>query len=226
MKKHLLVGCSFTDPIWQDVTPWSSYYNENYNQSYIIAKAGMGWAGICTEAFIHAQKLDFEHCVIMLPTLWRMDIEVNQEGTICNAMVDVLEDNKVTIPATRKWLCSGGLNYEKLKGTELKIIEMMYKYKGFLPLLREHVLKLKLLISYLKTRNIQYTITAIQDPMHQLTGLDYINDDVIELLDSVEYKDWLRFNGKFIDKFIGHINHPTTREHTLIGDYIWQNRLT
>ena len=51
-------------------------------------------------------------------------------------------------------------------------------------------------------------------------------DDVIELLDSVEYKDWLRFNGKFIDKFIGHNKHPTTREHTLIGDYIWQNRLT
>ena len=226
MKKHLLVGCSFTDPQWQDDIPWSSYYDKKYCNSYIIAAAGIGWAGICTEAYIHAQKLDFEHCIIMLPTLWRMDIELDHEGLICNSMVHVLENDKEVITATRKWLCSGGLNYKKLKGTEFKIIDMMYKYKGFLPLLREHVLKLKLLISYLKTRNIKYTITAIQDPMHQLTGLDYIKDEVTELLESVEYKDWLRFNGKFIDEFVGHTKHPTTQEHKLIGDYIWENRST
>lgn len=226
MKNHLLVGCSFTDPSWQEDIPWSSYYDKKYCKSYIIAKAGIGWTGICTEAYIHAQKLDFEHCIIMLPTLWRMDIEVDHEGLICNTMVDILENDKKVTTATRKWLCSGGLNYEKLKGTELKIIDMMYKYKGFLPLLREHILKLKLLISYLRIRDIKYTITAIQDPMHQLTGLEYIKDDIIELLDSVEYKDWLRFDGKFIDEFVGHNRHPTTEEHTLIGDYIWENRST
>ena len=227
MGRHLLVGCSFTDPTWQDETPWSIHYSNNYQESYIVAKAGMGWTGICTEAYIHAQKLDFDHCVIMLPTLWRMDIELDHEGIMCNAMVDLLKHGKPFVSPTRKWLISGGLNFNKtLDGEEFKIIDQMYKYKSFLPIIREHVLKLKLLLLYLKTTSISYTITAIKDPMHQLEGLDYIKDNIIELLNTVEYENWLRFDGKFIDEFLGHDKHPTTKEHKLIGDYIWQNHLT
>jgi len=227
MNKHLLVGCSFTDPLWQDVIPWSIYYSKNYQTSYIVAKAGMGWNGICTEAYTYAQNLKFDHCVIMLPTMFRMDMEVNHEGQIANAMVDLLENGKIITNATRKWIISGGLNFEKmLQGKEKKLFYELYKYIDFLPLIREQVLKLKLLIFSLKEKNISYTITAIKDPMHQLEGLDYIKDDIIELLDIVEYSNWLRFDGKFIDEFLKHDKHPTTEEHKLIGDYIWQSRLT
>jgi len=227
MTRHLLVGCSFTDPTWQDDVPWSIHYSKNYQTSYIVAKAGMGWNGICTEACMYAQNLEFDHCVIMLPTLWRMDLETNHEGTLCNAMVDLLESNEIIIPSVRKWIISGGLYFkETLQGKEKKLFDQLYIYKSFLPILREHVLKLKLLLLSLRERKILYTITAIKDPMHQLEGLDYIKDDIVELLDSVEYKNWLRFDGKFIDEFVGHNNHPTTEEHKLIGDYIWQNHLT
>ena len=225
--KHLLVGCSFTDPQWQDAVPWSIHYSKNYQTSYLVAQAGIGWNGICTEAYIYAQKLEFDHCVIMLPTLWRMDIETNHEGVMCNAVVNLLEHNKIIIPGARKWLISGGLNFEqRLQGKEKKLVDQLYNYRSFLSILREHVLKLKLLLYSLRERKILYTITAIADPMHQLDGLDYIKDDIIELLDSVEYKHWLRFDGKFIDEFVGHNKHPTTEEHKLIGDYIWQNHLT
>jgi hypothetical protein len=229
MEKHLLVGCSFTDPSWQDAIPWSVHYSKNHQTSYIVAKAGMGWNGICTEAYMYAQNLKFDHCVIMLPTLWRMDIELNHEGNTCHAMVDLLESDGIIIPAVRKWIISGGLNFKQsisLHSKELKLFDQLYKYQDFLPIMREHVLKLKLLLLSLRARNISYTITAIKDPIHQLEGLDYIKDDIVELLDSVEYKNWLRFDGKFIDEFVGHDKHPTTEEHTFIGDYIWQNHLT
>ena len=227
MKKHLLVGCSFTDPCWQDEIPWSIHYSKSYQESYIVAKAGMGWKGICTEAYIYAQNLYFDHCVIMLPTLWRMDTELNHEGTVCNAMVSLVNDAGVLQPGTRKWLVSGGLHYRKsLSGIPVKILDMLYKYKGLLPILREHVLALQLLILYLKSRNISYTITAIADPMQQLLGLDDNKDDAVLLLESVEYKNWLKFNGQFIDNYIGHTQHPSTEEHKQIGDYIWQNQVT
>jgi hypothetical protein len=227
MNKHLLVGCSFTDPLWQDDVPWSIHYSKNYQTSYVVAQAGMGWNGICTEAYMYAQNLEFDHCVIMLPTMWRMDIEMNHESIMCNSIVNLLENDKIIIPGTRKWLTSGGLHFNKaLKTKESKLFEQLYNYKSFLPILREHVLKLKLLLYSLRERKISYTITAIADPMHQLQGLDYIKDDIIELLDSVEYNNWLRFDGKFINEFLGHEQHPTTEEHKLIGDYIWQSRLT
>ena len=92
MKNHLLVGCSFTDPVWQDAIPWSIHYSKSYQESYIVAKAGMGWKGMCTEAYTYAQNLHFDHCVIMLPTLWRMDTELDHEGTVCNAIVSLLND--------------------------------------------------------------------------------------------------------------------------------------
>jgi len=223
MEKHLLVGCSFTDPRWQDAIPWSVHYSKNYQTSYIVAKAGMGWNGICTEAYMYAQNLKFDHCVIMLPDMWRMDIELNHEGNTANAMVDLLESDRIIIPAVRKWIISGGLHWNQittLHSKELKLFDQLYKYQDFLPIMREHVLL------SLRARNISYTITAIKDPMHQLEGLDYIKDDIVELFDSVEYKNWLRFDGKFVDEFVGHNNHPTTEEHKLIGDYIWQNHLT
>lgn len=229
MTKHLLVGCSFTDPLWQDEIPWSVYYGKKYQTSYIVAKAGMGWNGICTEAYTYAQNLTFDHCVIMLPTMFRMDMELNHEGQIANTMVDLLENNKIITYATRKWITSGGLNWNQTKmlgNKEKKLFDQFYKYMGFLPLVREQMLKLKLLILSLQAKNISYTITTIKDPMHQLEGLDYIKNDIIELLDSVEYSNWLRFDGKFIDEFLGHDKHPTTQEHKLIGDYIWQSRLT
>ena len=51
-KKHLLVGCSFTDPTWQDAILWSVEYAKTH-PSYIAAKAGMGIKGICTEAMYY-----------------------------------------------------------------------------------------------------------------------------------------------------------------------------
>ena len=209
--------------------PWSVHYGKKYQTSYIVAKAGMGWNGICTEAYMYAQNLKFDHCVIMLPDIWRMDIDLNHEGDTCNAMVDLLENDEIITHAVRKWIISGGLSYYQLvnlNSKEKKLFDQLYNYRSFLPIIQEHVLKLKLLLLSLKERNISYTITAIEDPMHQLQGLDYIKDDIFELLDSVEYNNWLRFDGKFIDEFLGHNRHPTTEEHKLIGEYIWQSRLT
>ena len=88
-KKHLLVGCSFTDPTWQSAIPWSVEYAKKH-PSYIVAKAGMGIKGICTEAMYYIKDIEISKMIIILPTLWRMDIEVDEDTYLSNGMVDLL----------------------------------------------------------------------------------------------------------------------------------------
>jgi hypothetical protein len=212
--KHLLVGCSFTDPIWQTDIPWSIEYSSTH-PSYIVAKAGMGIKGICTEALYYLKDLDVKTVIIILPTLWRMDIEVDEETYLCTAMVDLLLADKIwsiTSPAKRKWITSGGINYDK-NTEQAKIFDCLYKHQGFLVMAKEHLRALKVLINHCKDRKIQYYISAIQDPLTQLIGLDYIRNNIEALLEEVEYRDWIKFNGKFIDQYLGHSKHPTTEEH-------------
>jgi len=221
-KRHLLAGCSFTDPLWQKAIPWSVEYGNQF-PSYIVAKAGMGIKGICTETLDYLKTLDdVSRLIIILPTLWRMDIEMDQETYLCNTMVDLLEiDHKITIktPAVRKWICSGGLHYDK-KTEEAKIFELLYKHQGFLVLAKEHLRALTMLIEYCKIHSIEYYISAIQDPLDQLSGLDYIKEEIVKLLHEVEYKNWIQFDGKFINQYLQHDKHPTTEEHKILCQYI------
>jgi len=222
MNKHLLIGCSFTDPLWQTDIPWSIHYSK-VCPSYIVAKAGMGIKGICTEAQYYLQNLEnIDKAIIMLPTMWRLDIEIDEESVYSNCMLDLLyshEDYKIHTPAIRKWLTSGGLNYPKNK-SEYKIFDLMYKQQGFKVIAKEHLNALKILLNSLRERKIQYYITAICDPLDQLQGLDYIKSEFCNLLNDVEYNSWIRFDGKFIDKFLKHSNHPSTEEHQLLCQYL------
>lgn len=216
---HLLVGCSFTDPLWQKEIPWSIEYSQVY-KSYIVAKAGMGIKGICTEALYYIKDLpDISKVIIILPTLWRMDIEVDEETYLCNTMVDLLSGSEISIPAYRKWITAGSLNYDPTT-EQGKIFSALYKHQGFLVLLKEHLRALKLLMDYCKSKNIEYHISAIKDPLDQLDGLEYIKDRIIQLLEEVEYHLWFRFDGEFIDKMLNHTFHPTTQEHKIICKYI------
>lgn len=214
MSNHLIVGCSFTDPSWQSAIPWSVDYAK-IHPSYIVAKAGMGIKGICTEAIYYLSQLEVSRIIIMLPTLWRLDIEMDIENQLCNAMVDLLYADqtwKVSKTATRKWITSGGLHYSK-NTKYAPIFDFLYQHQGFLVIAKEHFRALTQLIEYCKLHNIEYAVTAIQDPLDQLTGLEYIKPDICELLDRVEYNSWIRFNGKFIDQYLGHTKHPCTEEH-------------
>lgn len=219
---HFLVGCSFTDPRWQTDIPWSVEYSKTH-PSYIVAQAGMGIKGICTEAIGYLELLpNISKAIIILPTLWRLDVEVDQETYLCNAMTDLLYANKdwrKVTPAERKWIISGGLHYDRLT-EQAKLFDFLYKHQGFLVMAKEHFRALKVLINYCKERKIQYYISAIQDPLDQLIGIDYIRDDVVKLLDSVEYDHWFKFNNTFIDKFLGHSKHPTTAEHQVLCQHI------
>lgn len=211
----LLVGCSFTDPSWQHEIPWSIEYSKTH-PSYIVAKAGMGITGICTEALYYLKTLTgIQRLIIILPTLWRMDIEMDEETYLCNCMVDLLEANgdwSVKTSGKRKWIVSGGLNFSK-KTESGKIFDLLYKHQGFLVMAKEHFRSLTMLIDYCKMHSIDYYISAIQDPLDQLDGVDYIRNDILKLLDEVEYSTWFRFNDKFIDQYLKHSNHPTTQEH-------------
>jgi hypothetical protein len=60
----------------------------------------------------------------------------------------------------------------------------------------------------------------MQDLMNQLTELKYIKDDMMALLDDVEYKNWFRFDNKFIDKFLSHTDHPSIAEHVTLCKHI------
>lgn len=154
-----------------------------------------------------------------------MDIEIDVETYIANAMVDLLyADGEYVIhtPAVRKWLTSGGLNYPK--NTEYTdTFNFLYKHQGYLVILKEHIKALTMLLEYCKLHNIEYAISAIQDPMDQLIRLDYIRGEVVELLNSVGYQQWFKFNGKFIDKYLGHQDHPTTEEHRDLCNHILLN---
>jgi hypothetical protein len=220
--RHLLAGCSFTDPQWQSEIPWSVEYSKTHS-AYIVAKAGMGIKGICTETMYYLETLkDVSKLIIILPTLWRLDIEMDQETYVCDSMVDLIQSNadgKIVTPASRKWITSGGLHYNK--DTEHSpMFEFLYKHQGFLVIAKEHFRALKVLLNYCKERKIQYYVSAIQDPMDQLTGIDYISDDIKKLLDDVEYQDWFQFGKHFIDKFLGHSEHPTTKEHQILCRHI------
>lgn len=220
-KPHLLVGCSFTDPLWQSVTPWSVEYAKT-NPSYIVAKAGMGIAGICTEALYYLKTLEVDRVIIILPTMWRMDIEVDEETYLCNSMVDLLYANsnwKIEKSAHRKWICSGGLHYPKDKEYS-SVFDFLYKHQGFLVIAKTHFKALTMLLKYCKLHNIEYVISAIQDPLDQLTGLDYIRAEICKLLDEVEYNSWFKFDGKFINQYLGHDEHPTSSEHRTLCKHI------
>jgi hypothetical protein len=225
LSNHLLVGCSFTDIRWQKEIPWSIEYSKLY-PSYIVAQAGMGIKGICTEAMYYMLELtNISKVIIILPSMWRMDIEMDQETYLCNGIVDlVYAHNTYSIiqQANRKWISSGGLHYNK-KQEQGKIFNMLYKHQGLLVIAKEHFRALKVLLNYCKERKITYYISAIQDPLDQLTGLDYIRNEFYKLLDDVEYNQWFKFDGKFIDKFLGHNRHPTTAEHQLLCRYIVDN---
>ena len=222
MSEHFLVGCSFTDPRWQKDIPWSVEYSKTY-PSYIVAQAGMGIKGICTEATSYLTTLpNVSTAIIILPTLWRLDVEMDQHTYLCNAMTDLLYTNghwKKAESAKRKWIISGGLHYDR-STEQAKLFDFLYKHQGFLVIAKEHFRSLKVLINYCKERKIQYYISAIQDPLDQLLGLDYIKDDIVNLLDSVEYNKWFKFNNNFIDKFLGHSKHPTTIEHQVLCQHI------
>ena len=163
--------------------------------------------------------------IIILPTLWRMDIEVDEETYLCNSMVDLLyvdQNCKIATPAKRKWLTSGGLNYSK--NTEYSAaFDFLYRHQGFLVIAKEHLRALTRLLNYCKIHNIKYVVSAIQDPMNQLTGLDFIRDEIEKLLNEAEYQSWFRFHDTFIDQYLGHDNHPTTKEHKMLCKYILSN---
>lgn len=224
--KDLLIGCSFTDPTWQDVKPWSVLYGHEV-PSYIIAKAGMGIRGVCTEAvyYLDTMHSEINNVVIVLPTLWRYDIEVDTETYLCNAMVDLVECDeqgwRIKLPAARKWITSGGLHYKK--DTEMApALNFLYKHQGSLVIVKEHFRALERLINRCKKYKINYLISAIQDPLDQLTGLDYIREDIMQILIAVDYCNWFRFEGKFIDQFLKHQNHPNNQEHEILYSYIRQ----
>ena len=221
---HFLAGCSFTDPTWQDAVPWSIYYSKQH-ASYICAKAGMGIKGICTETLYYIDQIPdvIKTLIIVIPTLWRYDVEVDVETYLCNSMVDLLTCNdqgwKRHYHANRKWLTSGGLHYKK--NTEMApMFDFMYKHQGNLVIAKEHFRALERLIVYCKEHKIKYLISAIKDPLDQLVGMDYIRSEIELVLEKVEYDRWVRFEGLFIDKFLKHDNHPSSEEHHVLFNHI------
>ena len=225
MNKTLLVGCSFTDPLWQDAIPWSVEFSKTH-PSYIVAKAGMGIKGITTEAMYFLENLpSIDKCVIILPTLWRLDIETSEETDMCTAMVDLLKANsrecKIYKHATRKWILSGGMHFDT-KSKYSKIFKLLYKHQGLLVILKEHLRSLSVLINYCKVNDIKYYISAISDPKEELEHYD-IKNEALALLSNVEYDSWFKFDGLFINRFLKHDNHPSTNEHILLSDYIIKN---
>lgn len=235
MSRYLLAGCSFTDPEWQPKNvPWSVEFAKTH-PSYIVAKASMGIKGICTEAVYHLEELhDVSTVFVMLPTMWRMDIEADTETYLGNAMVNRLiadQDWRIHAPAHRKWIISGGLRYsENPRNADIMpILDFLYKHQGFLVLAKEHFRALKHLQNVCKERNIKCYVTAIQDPMQQLMGLDYIRDEFCNLLESVDYANWFRFDNQFVNQFLGREDHrmmgwhPDTEEHRVLCKYIIDN---
>jgi hypothetical protein len=220
----LLIGCSFTDPQWQPtVIPWSINYADK-TPSYIVAQAGMGIKGIITEAMYFLENTNtIDRCVVILPDLWRIDIELDNETYIGNAMVDVLVSDsngyEIFQPATRKWVISGGITYDRTS-EYAKIFDFLYKHQSFYVILKEQMRYLKFFINHCKNNNIEYHISAISDPMPQMQCLDFIIDDVNALMKDVEYESWFTFAGMFIDEFLGHNKHPTTEEHIVLTEYI------
>ena len=224
MSKHLLVGGSFVDPIWQDVETWALKYAKNY-PSYIVAKAGMGIKGICTEAIYQLEELDnISKVIVMLPNLWKIDIEIDEETYIANAMVDLLwadeSGYKIQQKTLRKWVTSGGLNWPK-KTEQAPIFDFLLKHQNFLVIAKEHFRALKQLLTLCQQRNILCYITTTTDPLSELVGLDYIRDRVEQILQSVGYSTWLRFDNQFVSDFLQHENHPNDYEHEILCKYIF-----
>jgi len=230
MNNILLAGCSFTDPIWQEekYIPWSVHFAKE-NPSYIIAKGGMGIHGISTLAYDFIQNNQIDELILLLPTIWRYDYEVDLEYHTMNASVDVLFGNKdgykVHEKSKRNWLLSYGLHFrEDHTDKEItKFFDLMYKSSGWLVMFRNQMKSLKSLLDLCKSKNITYHISSIQDPMDQMF-FDDIKQELVDLLNSYgEYQDWFKFDGKFLNYYLGHDDHPSTEEHIQISNYISKN---
>lgn len=186
----------------------------------------MGIKGLCTEALAFLRQLpNVDKVIVLLPNLWRLDIEMDQETWICNCMVDLMHaDQQLEIlPGSgRKWITSGGLNFDRTT-EQAPIFEWLYKHQGFLVIAKEHFKALRSLIDYCKLHNIDYHISTIQDPMHQLQGLDHVRNHLDHELSTVEYHNWFRFDHKFVDEFLGHRDHPSDQEHMILCKHIIKN---
>ena len=95
----------------------------------------------------------------------------------------------------------------------------LYKYQGNEVIIQNSMQMLVFLVNYLHQQGISCKITSITDPMHCIEYFDN-NDIMLDLLDKVGYNDWVRFDGYFVDDFLGHSKHPTTQEHSIIKNYI------
>lgn len=223
MSNHLLVGGSFVDPCWQDVETWALKYAKIY-PSYIVAKAGMGIKGICTEAIYYLEDLDnISKVIVMLPNLWKIDIEIDEETYIATATVDLLwaDDTGVQIKekAHRKWVTSKGLTWDK-KTEQAPVFEFALKHQGFLVLAKEHFRALKQLLDMCQQRNISCYVTTTHDPLSELLGLDYIRPQIEKILQSVDYATWIKFDDQFVSDFLQVVDHPDNHEHEILCKYI------
>jgi hypothetical protein len=225
MSNHLLIGSSFVNPIWQDVETWAAQYSKIY-PSYIVANPGMGIKGVCTEALYYLEELnDISKVIVMLPDLWKIDIEIDEETYISNSMTDLLWADSAGVvikqKAHRKWITSGSMVWDKK--TEMALIfDFVLKHQGFLVIVKEHFRELKRLIDTCRCKNISCYITAARDPLSELSGLDYIRPQVEKILQDVNYDSWTRFDGKFVNDFLKHNKHPTAQEHTVLCKYIFE----
>jgi hypothetical protein len=227
MSSHLLIGSSFVDPLWQDVETWAVQYSK-IHPSYIVAKAGMGIKGVCTEALYYLEELNnISKVIVMLPDLWKIDIEIDEETYISNSMTDLLWADYAGVvikqKAHRKWITSGSMVWDK-KTEAASIFNFVSKHQGFLVLVKEHFRELKRLIDTCRYKNISCYITTTTDPLSELSGLDYIRPQVEKILQDVSYDSWMRFDGKFVDDFLQlkHNNHPTAQEHAVLCKYIFE----
>jgi hypothetical protein len=223
-KYHLLAGCSFTDPQWQKEIPWSVEYSKTH-PSYIVAKAAMGIKGICTEALCYLKKLDnIERVIVILPTLWRYDIEVDRDYYTADALVNLIHskngDFTVVEHSNRKWLLSGGPNFKEYKDNHVSLFNSLYKTQGFLVIAKEHFSALESLVNYCKLHDIEIHISSISDLKSGFSGIEYVQQEIYDMLDSLGYQNWIRFDDKFIGEFLGHWKHPDTAEHKILCRHI------
>lgn len=231
----LLVGASYADPMLnintgrseEYIRTWAVQYAED-TPSYIIAMSGMGVDGLVRETLHRLEEdVSVDRVVFMVPPLFRLDIEQNEEGHRAGAMLDLFlyeHDLIKVMPAKRKWIISGGIaSYDS--SPYKKEFAHTYKTKEFYVLFKDSYFALKSLKDHCTVNGIKLYLTSNVDPADVIisAGLGYVEDDVNRMLTSLDYEDWIRYNDnkQFIDDAMYiERGHPTEEQHAIIANRI------
>ena len=219
MTTLLTAGCSFTKDNYQKT--WADYLASKLQATLTnVAARGAGIDFITTRLIYQCTQNKYDLVVVMLPSLDRLDLYVNNEHP--------LKDHYRDISSWQNGVCaefvqvngtlSNNEGYSLTGGAVRGYKKYWYKYYySEVATLISYWSKVYLLENFFKNQNINYKFTMAYDKdslveqIYNVQGNDYQHSFLHEKID---WNNFIFYNDcQGFLSFSKHFNHPAVRDH-------------